>query len=84
MHVRKKLPSLGVSTFDSRTNNEEDADSMRKMELSAEAMRKKMIDNEKRDKISMKQPKGMLFSHANDKIQNLLKHSDDIRNTAEI
>ena len=57
MHVRKKLPSLGVSTFDSRTNNEEDADSMRKMELSAEAMRMELINTGKRDEMSMKHHK---------------------------
>ena len=45
----KNLQTLGVSTEDVRAKDEEDIDEINKLEMHAEAMRKGLIANGKRD-----------------------------------
>ena len=47
--MRKKLPSLGIGTVDSRAKNEEDVDLINKMEFSADYMRMELISNGNRE-----------------------------------
>ena len=77
MPIRKKLLSLLIGTVGSSAKKEENSDSINTMELSAEATRKELITNRKRDKMNMKQPKDAQDSHINDKIQCAFKNLDD-------
>ena len=53
--VRKKLPSLGFATVDSRSKDEEDKQAISTMEDQTDAKRIEPINNGKRDKMTLKQ-----------------------------
>ena len=75
--LRKKLPTIGMSTVDVRAKTEEVSEDITMMESRSNSIRNKLIDRGERDEMSLKQPKYVPKLKENDVIQYALKNSDD-------
>ena len=79
--MRKKLPSLSVATIDSRSKDEEDKQVISTMEDHTQAKRIELVNNGKREEMSLKQVRYAPQLNVNDIIQHAFKCVNDTEKT---
>ena len=79
--MRKKLPSLGVATVESRSKDEEDKQVISTMEDHAQAKRIELIKNGKRNEMSLKQARYAPQLNVNEIIQHAFRCANDTEHT---
>ena len=82
--MRKKLPSLGAATVDSHSKDEEDKQMISTMEDHTQAKRIELVDNGKRDEMSLKQVRYAPQLNVNEIIQHAFRYENDTEKTCAI